>query len=787
MLVWVNLLRRFKIIGNVMYIMHSINAVCMALQAIARCTGPDLVSAFLPQVISLLRHDRDLVKKKALLALHRLLQLDRECSSDIQKHLVEKLGHKEPSVMVAALCGLHDLASRDPIPYRNLVHYFTNILKQASEGKLGKAWDYHRAPAPFVQVKLLRLLSILGAGDVASSRDMSAVLIEVWRRAEALPSASGNALVYECMRTATTIHPSEDLLSMAIEGVSRFLKAKENNLKYAGIDILSRLVGGDPGRVQQYQVPIIECLHSSDVTLKRKTLDLLFKMTGPANFEVVAQEALQYVKDPTDDDAPRCSAANQLLEIAETFAPSMEWYADTVLSLLEASGEVISPVVTEKFLQALSEEIGRNSGQKDLQQHLAIRCCSILDQPKLPAHLLVVACWILGEYGTHSGKSLEALAEKLTMIAETHISSPLIVLTVVMACGKLSSCSGISLPLETLNLIENLSKSPSLEIAQISMEMKALHNASKKGNLEQSHLHPLCRKTSTTIGNVGSLDIFVQNAKEKGALPYLDVEERRKLGFRSLNWKQKSGEPTMVLPLKFQSYVPYQATSGDDRIKEHHEEPFVNNIFDGLELGDASYSIEKKAASSPKSGNVVMMPEDKLVINRATRRWGPNHASALADSHGQDSGRGKSKTIDTTDTADSDVGNCEAYDLDPSKRNLVASLFGDSWFSAQRSAQSKCGVKNSSVVNEEPEDLLDINTDDICGSQSPSVGQMNDLLGGMFENTIQNDSFPRSFDDSLNSVQQTSPIPTSERITVQFSDQHQAPRKSGDPFANLLD
>ena len=32
--------------------------------------------------------------------------------------------------MVAALCGLHELIRRDPAPYRNLVHYFTNILKQ---------------------------------------------------------------------------------------------------------------------------------------------------------------------------------------------------------------------------------------------------------------------------------------------------------------------------------------------------------------------------------------------------------------------------------------------------------------------------------------------------------------------------------------------------------------------------------------------------------------------------------------------------------------------------------
>jgi AP-4 complex subunit epsilon-1 len=93
--------------------------------------------------------------------------------------------------MVASLCGLRELIRRDPAPYRNLVHYFTNILKQAAEGKLGRAYEYHRAPAPFVQLELLRLLAMLGAGDRAASENMYAVVAEVKRRAEPLGNNIG--------------------------------------------------------------------------------------------------------------------------------------------------------------------------------------------------------------------------------------------------------------------------------------------------------------------------------------------------------------------------------------------------------------------------------------------------------------------------------------------------------------------------------------------------------------------------------------------------------------------
>ena len=51
-------------------------AVCTALTAIGRLIGPDLINAVLPAVTSLTSHPKDLVRKKAVMALHRFQQLD---------------------------------------------------------------------------------------------------------------------------------------------------------------------------------------------------------------------------------------------------------------------------------------------------------------------------------------------------------------------------------------------------------------------------------------------------------------------------------------------------------------------------------------------------------------------------------------------------------------------------------------------------------------------------------------------------------------------------------------
>ena len=66
--------------------------------------------------------------------------------------VMQILCDKDPSVMSAALCALFDLVSVDAKAFKNLTASFVSILKQVTEHRLPKAYDYHRTPAPFIQV-----------------------------------------------------------------------------------------------------------------------------------------------------------------------------------------------------------------------------------------------------------------------------------------------------------------------------------------------------------------------------------------------------------------------------------------------------------------------------------------------------------------------------------------------------------------------------------------------------------------------------------------------------------
>lgn len=62
-----------------------------------------------------------------------------------------------------------------------------------------------------LQIKLLKILAYLGAGDKTASDNMYAILGDILRKANT-GHTIGNAIVAECVRTITAIYPNPSLL-----------------------------------------------------------------------------------------------------------------------------------------------------------------------------------------------------------------------------------------------------------------------------------------------------------------------------------------------------------------------------------------------------------------------------------------------------------------------------------------------------------------------------------------------------------------------------------------------
>ncbi|GFZ16296.1 adaptin family protein [Actinidia rufa] len=661
--------------------------------------------------------------------------------------------------MGATLCPLFDLALIDANSYKDLVVSFVSILKQVAERRLPKSYDYHQMPAPFIQIKLLKILALLGSGDKQTSEHMYTVLGDIMRKCDS-SSNIGNAVLYECICCVSSIHPNRKLLEVAADAISKFLKSDSHNLKYMGIDALGRLIKISPEIAEQHQLAVIDCLEDPDDTLKRKTFELLYKMTKSSNVEVIVDRMIDYMIN-INDNHNKTEIASRCVELAEQFAPSNQWFIQTMNRVFQHAGDLVNIKVAHNLMRLIAEGFGEDDDTADSQLRASAveSYLRIIGEPKLPSAFLQVICWVLGEYGTADGKySASYITGKLCDVAEAHSCDDTVKAYAVTALKKIyafeiAAGRKVDMLPECQSLIEELSASHSTDLQQRAYELQAVISVDARAVESIMPLDASCEDIEIDK-SLSFLNTYVQHSLEKGAQPYIPENERSGILDVS-SFRSQDHHETLTHSLRFEAYelpkpaVPSRAPSVS-----------LPSSTELVPVPEPSYAREIHQTALVPSVTDTGASELKLRLDGVQKKWGKPTYSSPAPSTSSSSSQ---KTVNgvtqpdgasnpSSKTRNTSYDSRSQVEISSEKQKLAASLFGgpskpDKRLSSTGHKVSKTGsqagdksfaakgVASSSEIAgdnppplQPPPDLLDLGESSVT-STAPSVDPFKQLEG----------------------------------------------------------
>eukprot|EP00934_Nitzschia_sp_Nitz4_P005930 Nitzschia sp. Nitz4//scaffold12_size214221//133382//136510//NITZ4_001512-RA/size214221-processed-gene-0.121-mRNA-1//1//CDS//3329535056//5920//frame0 len=520
---------RFMLVNQMQRDMQSANVLEIGggLQAATALITSDMVPAVSGEVTKLLDHASETVRKKAIIALHRFFQLapDVVTEEELFEKVRKVLCDRDPSVMGSCLNVIEAMAVQEPIKFKDLIPSLVSILKQIGEHRLPSDYDYHRVPAPWMQMRLVRILSLLGQADAQASSGMYEILIDTMKKADVGINA-GYAIVYECIKCITKIYPNTKLLDAAADAISRFIQSKSHNLKYLGVTGLAMIVETHPQYAAQHQMSVMDCLEDRDETLQRKTLDLLYRMTNPVNVEFITDKLLDFLRGTTDLFLKQ-QLTTRVSSVAERYAPNNAWYVKTITMLFEVSGDMVEIQVAQNLMSLIAEGAGESEEADMLLRQNAIELYVQLLQEKPPAKLpkilLETMAWCLGEYAYLSSVlSLEQILQMLCQWNKEQLAdSTRKFLT--SAIFKLVAQAG-TCPPEAAAVVDQYTRSKDVDLQQRCLEFQNLLTTAPQYLGEILPVDASAEDVDVDI-NLSFLDGFCQEALGNGARPYEKPED----------------------------------------------------------------------------------------------------------------------------------------------------------------------------------------------------------------------------------------------------------------------
>ncbi|ORZ32584.1 adaptin N terminal region-domain-containing protein [Catenaria anguillulae PL171] len=365
----------------------------LVLSAIANIGGATLAETLGQDVFKKLTAatSSPFVKKKAALCLLKLYRKHPSCfqPEEWAERIVPLIGHSDFGVATSVTSLIHTLAAENPNTWLAAVHKAAERLSQIILFRSFGANDtYYKIPAPWLQIKLLRLLQLFDAPSTAGDKDsISSVLNAIASGCADQPknpqqANAQNAVFFEALRLALQwrYEPTSTFLMEATKLLARFLTAKDLNARYLTLDAYATILNlgiALPG-MQDQEASIVGACRDRDVSVRQQALDVLYRMATPNNGPGIVTELVRLLS--TSEPSMKEVLVLRIAILAEKF-----------FHLLVKASDFASEDVWHRMVQRFSLLTSDQSAP------LMRTAFAHIQSPSCPDRLLQLSVYLLGE------------------------------------------------------------------------------------------------------------------------------------------------------------------------------------------------------------------------------------------------------------------------------------------------------------------------------------------------------------------------------------------------------
>ncbi|XP_006761447.1 PREDICTED: AP-2 complex subunit alpha-2 [Myotis davidii] len=486
----------------------------LALHCIANVGSREMAEAFAGEIPKILvaGDTMDSAKQSAALCLLRLYRTSPHLvpTGDWASRVVHLLNDQHLGVVTAATSLITTLAQKNPEEFKTSVSLAVSRLSRivTSASTDLQDYTYYFVPAPWLSVKLLRLLQCYPPPEDPAVRGRLTECLEtILNKAQEPPkskkvqhSNAKNAVLFEAISLIIHHDSEPNLLVRACNQLGQFLQHRETNLRYLALESMCALASSEFSHeaVKTHIETVIAALKTErDVSVRQRAVDLLYAMCDRSNAQQIVAEMLSYLE--TADYSIREEIVLKVAILAEKYAVDYTWYVDTILNLIRIAGDYVSEEVWYRVIQIV---INRD----DVQGYAAKTVFESLQAPACHENLVKVGGYILGEFGN--------------LIAGDPRSSPLVQFNLLHSKFHLCSVPTRALLLSTYIKFVNLFPEVKPTIQDVLRSDSQLRNADAE--LQQravEYLHPFPERESSILAKL---------KKKKGPGTVMGLEEGKR-------------------------------------------------------------------------------------------------------------------------------------------------------------------------------------------------------------------------------------------------------------------